>query len=178
MYLSNTAGQFLGFGPLISVADGSVITGVPATIGLAGKRKIDDGTEAPLDAGSTFSQNATNSPAYGVSLAAVDTNGANVTYTFTTTTPVAYPIVMTVSFWDTTALEALADAVLSRDTATVQGTMPQHCLGVLIHGLTKWTIRGSTLVILNTVTGADLYVIPLDVGSSSLGVITGVDSGA
>lgn len=77
---------------------------------------------------------------------------------------------------DATASANLADAILGRDTSTIQGTMPKHCLGVLVHGFTKWTIQGSNLIIMDTVTGAALYTLPLTVGPSSLGVVTGVDS--
>lgn len=161
MFLTNVADQYLGFGPLISVADGTVITDTPANIGLAGTRRIDGGTAAALDAGSTFSQDGTGSPTYGVLLEAVDTNGKNITYTFTTTTPVAYPVIMTVAFWDATAFAALADAVWTRDLTSVEGSFTADTPGTLLRAITHWESVGGNLVI-KTSTGGTITSLELE----------------
>ena len=44
----------------------------------------------------------------------------------------------------------IADAILARSVATVEGTMPEHCLGTIVLAALEWTISGSDWVIKRT----------------------------
>lgn len=61
---------------------------------------------------------------------------------------VTIPTVTTVT--NQLAAVAVADAVLARDVANVEGTMPEHCLGTVVLATTEWAVSGTNWVVYRT----------------------------
>jgi hypothetical protein len=158
VYRRNLAGQVVGF-VAIDASTGAAMTG---TTGFAAFRVLDGGAQA--SATGTVADKGNGQYSFALSQADVNADVASLLFTMTGMIPVEKTLVTT---------DAVIDAILSRDVANVESTMPEHCLGTVILATLQWgPISGSTWPI-NRTNGTTVHATKAI--TVAAGQITGVN---
>ncbi len=103
------------------------------------------------------------------------TAGTITTVTNLTNLPAITSNWLTATGLDSTAVNEIADGVLTRNVSNVESTVAEHTLGTVILAMLEWSISGTTLTIKRTDGSTTHYTKTLSSATSSGDIITGLN---